>query len=239
MLKLKMRNAGKWMLLLLSGCEGGLNGPLPPWHDVYGNVCAERSAGPSPGCNFYQSGRKIQVEQDPYFDDDTDVFHYSYVTYLDSYGVQQSFLGWVWLSPNGIIYTDSGRALNSEDEVSGRDIVQTAAEQEEQTIQLAGADFSSRYALQEVVGVDVARTLNAWATLTRDRKVRVRTEADLADFSKRLFGVELTRAASGLQAFARNDVAQMRELSSQVASHWSTSPETAEQILKNWQRHIR
>ncbi len=219
-------------LVVLAGCDGSRTYE-PAWFDVYGRSCGSVARGPRPGCNFYADERKIIVTEDPYYTPAT-TFEFNLYYYFDSYGESQFYLGWAWKSPNGILYTDRGQALNAEDETEGRDILESVAGQEEQMIRMAGADFSSRFALQEEKGVEVARTLNAWATLVRDRKVRVRTEADIRAFSKRLFGLELDQAVGAAKSFERGDLSQAYEARAQVAAHWETSPETAGQILKSW-----
>ena len=219
------------------GGGGGGGGPYyQPWYDVYGNYCG--SGDPTPGCNFYADGIKVHDLNDPYYAGGAGVYYeYGLWTFTDSYGFAASYDGWAWLSPSGILYNDIGQALNENAEESSRDIIEDTAKQEEKVVLAAGEGFASRFALQSETGVDVARTLNAWATLTRDRKSRVRTEKDIADFSKRLFGIEVSQAKVALGLAKEGDLSRAKELNAQIANHWGTSPETSAQILKTWYKN--
>ncbi len=225
------------MLLALGACSSGGGHKKDPyyhaWYDVYGYYCG--TGYPTSGCNFYSDGTKIIDYEDPYFNNSYNL-QYAFWTYYDSYGFPASYLGYAWLSPTNILYDQYGYALNETGEETGNDIIEAAAKQLESKIQIAGKGFAEKYALQEATGVDVARTLSDWATLTKDRKVRVRTEKDMADFSKRLFGIDAEAAKAALGTAVQGDLNQVKQLNRQIAEKWGTNPETSEQILRSWYR---
>ncbi|OFZ18945.1 MAG: hypothetical protein A2X94_13430 [Bdellovibrionales bacterium GWB1_55_8] len=198
----------------------------PMWYDVYGRYCG--TGTPSAGCNYYSNGLKIIDIEDPYFNNYYNL-EYAYWEYYDEYGYLSYYLGWAWLSPNDILYNENGRALNETGNEEGRDIVAEAGEQQESAIMGAGKQFASRYALADSVGVRIARTLNDWATLAKSRS---RTEQDIADFSKRLYGVDYTQVTSALAKAAEGDKTEINVALGEMADYWGTTPETSREIVK-------
>jgi hypothetical protein len=220
------------------GCGGGGGGGgviigggdpiVQAWYDVYGYRCG--SGLPKPGCNFFADGAKIVDVEDPYFDTGYYLEKGTWY-YVDSYGYERSYYGWAWLSDTGILYDEFGYALNESNGSAGRDLIAKAAEQEEAMIQAVGKDFASKYALAEDKGVQIARTLSDWATLG---KKRARTDADLADFTQRLYGISVEQAKTALESAKSGDLSALEGLNKEVASNWGTSPETSKEILKAW-----
>jgi hypothetical protein len=236
-------NAGLLILTLfsLTACEtvivqGGGGVYVDPyrraWYDVYGNQCTSYGY-PMAGCNFYADGSKITANQDPYAS--TRSIYFDYWTYTDSYGFRRDYMGYAWLSSTGILYDSFGNALNEMDDGSSQsaDIIASAAEQEEASSRAAGRTLSQKYALAETAGVSIAKTLQDWAVLGRDR---ARTQADVEDFSKRLYGVNLSRATLAVKEAAKGNRQALTEVNIDVAAHWGTNPETSKQILSEWYR---
>ena len=216
---------------------GGGNVYHQPWYDVYGYVCGYDV--PQAGCNFYADGSKIFVTEDPNYTYDNfyNGMQYGAWSYIDSYGYYASYNGWAWLSSTGVLYDEYGYALNEEQEQASRDLIGAAAAKEEAVVQKAGKSLASRYALAEATGVSIARTLNQMATLPK-RLNRARTDADMADFTKRLYGVDLKRAMDAADKASSGDLNELQALNSDVASHWGTQPETSEAILRNWYKDL-
>ncbi len=211
----------------LSGCF------RQPWFDVYGYHCG--NGHPSPGCDFYADGSKIVAVDDPYYNHYTysnDVT-WGYHSYTDVYGYDNSYWGWGWKSPDGILYDDYGRALNADENQSGRDLIANAAAIEEATIRDAGKRFAAKHALAETVGVSIARTLNQMATLPK-RLNRARSSQDLRDFTKRLYGVDLDRLQSATEKAQAGDSSALKAVNADIAKSWGTQPETSEAILRGW-----
>lgn len=213
-----------------SGGGGGGSYPDPgynAWYDVYGYKCG--TGAPSPGCNFYSNGLKIIDLEDPYFKSfyalDYDTWYY-----IDSYGRSSSYVGWAWQSPNGIIYDDWGDALNDETG-KGRDFAADVANQEQNIIKSAGEHFAAKYELDAATGLKIAKVLNDWATIGKDR---ARTEADIADFTTRLYGVDFNKVKGALAEAMAGDKDAMNAVVDEAAANWMTSPETVKEVLKSW-----
>jgi len=237
-----MAVAGLAMLGGLAGCNGGSNGGgggviiIDPvvyaWFDVYGYGCATAAQGPSPGCNYYAWGSdliKIMDFEDPYFND----YYWPEYDYWTFYlnGVLYEYEGWAWLSPNGILYDDYGNALNKKKGSGGRDIVRDVAKAEAKVVEKAGKEVAAKYNLSVSKGIQIARTLNDWSKIGKNR---AKTEKDFAEFSQKLYGVDYTRVKKAVLSAMAGDKAEMKAAVADAAKNWGTNEETMKQVLKNW-----
>ncbi len=220
-----------------TGCggdgDGGGGGVLIPdpgytaWFDVYGRVCGHVS--PRPGCNFYANGLKIIDIEDPYFYSSY-YLTYDYHLFYDSYGFPSEYVGWAWQSPNGIIYDDWGSALNNQDG-KGRDFEADVAKAEKNVVQKAAQHFQAKYELSAETSMKVARVLHDWAKVGKDR---ARTEKDIADFTQRLYGIDLNKVRNALSEVQKGEREALENLVDETATNWGTTPETMKEILKTW-----
>ena len=222
-------NACSGTTVVTTGGGGTVDPYYHAWYDVYGNYCV--NGYPMSGCNFYADGTKISSSGDPYHNSMT--LYYDYWTYTDSYGYGRSYTGYAWLSSTGILYDNYGNALNEMDsDSSSNDVISAASAQESQLNKAVGKAFAQQYALAEDKGITISKTLQDWATLGRDR---ARTTADIADMSKRLYGLDADRTMSAFnQALTSQSQQPLEELNVDVAAHWGTSPEVSKKILKSW-----
>jgi hypothetical protein len=202
------------------------------WYDVYGNYCG--NGYPMSGCNFYSNGTKITMNQDPYYASGHTLIN-DFWTYTDSYGYRRSYTGFAWLSSTGILYDSMGNALNElEEDASSNDLITEAAGMEKASREAAGRLFSQKYALNEEKGLLISKTLQDWAKIGKDR---ARTDEDVADFAKRLYGVDSAQAEKALaEAMISRDAKAVESLNVDVAAHWGTTPEVSKEILKSWYR---
>ncbi len=115
------------------------------------------------------------------------------------------------------------------------DVLAQAAAQEKKVSIAVGKALAQKYALAEDKGVMISKTLQDWATIG---KGRVRTNADVADFSKRLYGLDADKALTAFkQALLTQSQKPVEELNVDVAAHWGTSPEVSKEILKGWYKN--
>jgi len=203
-------------LFALTACNSGSGDPYyASWYDAFGNPCGYGYNSAHPGCDYSQNGLKIQAWQDPFW-------------------MQWKRDGQYWMSPSGIWYDPSGFAINSvqnEPETS-TDVITQAAEQRDQVVKLAGQSLSERYALSEDSGLRIAKSLDDWANLGRER---ARTEADVADFSKRLYGISAQSVQVAIdRATETRSLQPFEDLNVDVAAYWGTTPEVSKKILKKW-----
>lgn len=231
-------------LLTLAGCNnnggGGGGGvviidPIAyAWFDVYGNGCA--TGEPRPGCNyFWYDGQLVKMMdfEDPYFNDYYYNLTYDYYTFYLN-GVLYEYSGWAWISPTGIIYDEYGNALNQRNG-RGRDVVADVAKQEEDIVLTAGKDFAARYSLSEEKGVQIARSLNEWAKLGKER---AKTDADLAEFSQKLYGVDYSQVKAALEAAVAGNNEALKATVAEAAKNWGTSEENMKDVLKGWYKNV-
>ena len=197
------------------------------WFDVYGTYCY--TGRPLPGCNFYGDGAKIRDNEDPYYS--SQYLSFGTWSYTDSYGYQKYYTGYAWLSGDGILYDDYGYALNEQGQDGGRDLMAAAAQQEAAVVAAAAQGLQDRFALSADTSTTIAKTLNDWAVLG---KKHPRTDADVAEFSKRLFGVGVDQLKPAIADAVRGNTQSLETLNNSVASYWNTSPETSKEILTGW-----
>ncbi len=136
---------------------------------------------------------------------------------------------------NGGGYNNYGNNNNngtaSGEDGEGRDLVAIEVKHQEAEIVRAGQNFAAKYALASDTGIHIARTLDSWVALGMQR---ARTDADIADFSKRLYGVSVDQAKNALEKAKKGDPSGIEQTTGEVAHYWGTSPETAKVILKDW-----
>lgn len=214
-MKLSFQIAFSISLFSLVACNSYQGDPYySAWFNVYREPCSSSYGAPHPGCNYFANGTKIMAWQDPY-----------------GYQWQQ---GTYWTSPTGIWYDPSGYALNTaaQSEEPSTDVITQASEEHTEVVRIAGKSLSQEYALSEASGFQIAKSLQDWSSLG---KRRARTEADVSDFSERLYGVKADKVELALARaeFSKN-LQPIEELNLDVAAFWGTSPETSKVILKKW-----
>lgn len=209
---------------LLSGCttvvyydDYGYTG----WYNTYGNQCGSLR----PGCNYWSDGLKIVDVEDPYY-----YSSYSWNQYYSFYYGQT-----VWESPSGLIYNQWGNCLNKAGQANvQRDLISVVSDAEQLTIQGAASDLAKKYSLSAETSMKVARTFNDWAKLGFTRGTKGRTAADLADFTKRLYGVDIKKVGNAMMSATLGDNTALNSTINEVASNWNTNPETMKEILKDF-----
>lgn len=210
---------------LLGGCTVYVNDPgYSGWYNVYGNACGNLR----PGCNYWADGLKIVDYEDPY---------YNGGYYWDSY-YSWYYGEYVWESPSGLIYNQWGNCLNKASAPKiNRDLLATVSASEEKTVQAAAKAFASKYSLSQETSLKVARSFNDWAKLGFLRGTKGRTDSDVADFTKRLYGVEFKKVTSALMSASMGDKAELNNVIKEVAGNWNTSAETMREIVQNFHGH--
>jgi hypothetical protein len=247
---MKMKSMNRSLLALsalalalgLSACGGGSSSGsavvivtpvvLQAWFDVYGVHCAD--GAPHAGCNFYSNGTKIRDYQDPnYYNSAYNGGHYlEYANwgYTDSYGFHQYYNGYAWLSNTGILYSDTGVALNETQGEQGRDLFGDVASQESSVIS-AAAGTLQEYGMAEDKALDFATTLNDFATLP---KTRARTLADVDATMQRMYGVDLNTGKGALEKAMQGDTSGVMALNDVVANHLGMSAEASSKMLRKF-----
>jgi hypothetical protein len=107
-----------------------------------------------------------------------------------------------------------------------KDIVTDIATSDEETISKNGTDFARKFSLSESQGIKVIRTLHDFAAL------QSRSDQDLADFAKRLYGVDPARILSASQNAQLGDPTELDAVVSEAARGFDTTPENMKAIVK-------
>lgn len=214
---------GLTSLLVLASCGGGgssggggvyVSDAYFGWYDEYGYECG--SLGP--GCNYYSDGFQIVDVEDPYWDSPglwDDYYSYYYGEY-------------VYESPSGIIYDDWGNALNKGKEIgNGRDVITNVAEAEKKGLENTAKYYANKFGITQSQGLKLARTLNDFATL------QSRTEQDIADFTKRLYGVNFSNIKNAVEKASEGDQTALQGVISEAASNFNITPESMKTMVKS------
>jgi hypothetical protein len=224
---------GLGLMAGFTGCRPTTGVYVQPWYDVYGYRCG--SGSPSPGCNFYWDGTKIIDLEDPYYSSGN-LLQFGDWDYVDSYGYYQTFYGFGWLSPTGILYDEYGNALNEQGQSESRDMIGGTDAAENQVVAAAAKDFEARFegALSAKASLRIAQNLNDFATFAK-KQGRARTSADLADFSKRLYGIDAKKAEKVFKQAKAGDKSALMAATVEIGTHWdNTDAETTARILKGF-----
>ncbi|MFZ4714303.1 MAG: hypothetical protein ACOYL6_11340 [Bacteriovoracaceae bacterium] len=211
---------------VMTGCNWTVsNDPgYSGWYNVYGNSCGSLRAG----CNYWWDGLKIVDYEDPYYSG-----NYVWSNYYSWYYGQ-----YVWESPSGLVYDQYGNCLNKASAPKiNRDLLTVVSESEAKTINVAAQALASQYKLSSETSLKVARSFSDYAKLGFLRGNKGRTEADIADFTKRLYGVDFNKVSNALTSAALGDKGAINNVINEVAGNWKTSPETMREIVQSFHGH--
>ncbi|MGE3973812.1 MAG: hypothetical protein AB7F59_04720 [Bdellovibrionales bacterium] len=139
------------------------------------------------------------------------------------------------LSPSGVKYAYDGSALNAAQAVgstNGKDVMGTVAEQRADQVKGISEVLQAKFSLDADVSEQAAASLVDWSEIGSKR---ARTHADMAAFSKRVYGIELGRIedVALLARDGKTELAlkEMDSLVGEAAQNWRTSPETMREVL--------
>jgi hypothetical protein len=107
-----------------------------------------------------------------------------------------------------------------------RDMITDLALSEEQLLNAQAQHFSHKFELSEPQGMRLAKLVNEFGT------VRERSEADLADFASRLYGVSPRRILSAVSRAQLGEVSEMNEVVADAAGKFETTPGNMRKIIK-------
>ena len=188
--------------------------PYIGWYNSYGQRCG--SLGP--GCNYYSSGNKITVNQDPYYTSSSGwSYYYSY-----TYGRN------VEVSPTGIVYDQYyGTALNVDNAVDdGKDIVSDVALAQEKRMENTAKYFAQKFTLSDEQGLKVAQTLNEYLVLEK------RSVQDVQAFTQQMYGLSLNTLMSAAASAQKGDLSGVQAAVQTASQHLETSPESVKALVK-------
>ncbi len=114
---------------------------------------------------------------------------------------------------------------------SGRDTVANVGEEEMARVQSTGKKFAAKFSLSEEVGINVAKAFYDYKIIT---KTRTRTEADVNRLTERLYGMQMSRITNSIKEMEKGNLAPVQEAIEDAADHWGTTPETMQEVLKDW-----
>ncbi|MGE3973810.1 MAG: hypothetical protein AB7F59_04710 [Bdellovibrionales bacterium] len=138
-------------------------------------------------------------------------------------------------SPSGMKYGYDGVAINAARTAGGQqgqDVMGTIAEVRADQVKGISEVLQAKFSLDADVSEQAAASLVDWSEIGSKR---ARTHADMAAFSKRVYGIELGRIedVALLARDGKTELAlkEMDSLVGEAAQNWRTSPETMREVL--------
>lgn len=189
------------------------------WYDKDGESCGVLA----PGCNYFVTGLKVTLEQDPDYNTTTGIW-FSYYSNVYDRMVKES--------PSGIIYDElTGQALNRDENAgdAGFDTITEAALSDKRRVRGTSQYLARRFSLSEQQATRVA--------LQIDRFVRLknRTTADVADFTQRLYGVNFDRVLTAVDEYQAGNTSAAEGVVQDAALYLNITPEATQQLM--WELH--
>lgn len=109
-----------------------------------------------------------------------------------------------------------------------RDLITTVSANQNANITKTADLLAKKYSLSATTSLNVAHSLIDWNKLSN------RTEADLADFSKRLYGIDIKKVNSALVLSAQGNNSELDQTIAEAAVNWGTTPENMKNIIKDF-----
>lgn len=117
---------------------------------------------------------------------------------------------------------------NSDGEVKGMssDVVADAGEKEEKFLNASAEFYANEFSLSKEKGLKLAKTLKDFKATTS------RTEADLADFAERLYGINPSKMVSAVSEAQTGDSSALNEVVNEAAEKFGTDADNMKDIVK-------
>jgi hypothetical protein len=109
----------------------------------------------------------------------------------------------------------------------GRDFLTQIAALDEERLERAGSRIAEEFFLSESAGLQVARVLRDFHLATERR-----TEADLADFGARLYGISPQRLLQAVALQQQGEPEALQELVEEGAQRFRTTPENMRRLVR-------
>jgi hypothetical protein len=113
------------------------------------------------------------------------------------------------------------------EEIVSRDMITNAALAEEAVLEAQARHYAEHFALSEEQGFKIARALRDFQAL------ETRTDADLAEFAKRLYGVSPRKIIAAMGKAQAGDNRELNQLTIEAAGNFKTKPENMKRIVKS------
>jgi hypothetical protein len=109
---------------------------------------------------------------------------------------------------------------------SSRDVVTDVATAQEQHVARVAEHFAEKFGLSEEQSLKLARTTEDFAVIEN------RSEQDLADFARRLYGVDPSEIVAAVGSAQAGNAAKLNSLVEEAAANFGTTTATMKEIVK-------
>jgi hypothetical protein len=113
------------------------------------------------------------------------------------------------------------------EEFVSRDMITNASMAEEAMLSAQGKHYASKFSLSEEQGLKIARQIHHFDSL------KTRSDADIAEFAKRLYGVNPRSIIAAVGKAQAGDISELNQLTEQAAKNFSTTPQNMKRIVKS------
>jgi hypothetical protein len=136
---------------------------------------------------------------------------YTYYCYYDAWGYYNC--SYYYYNADGTVETS-------------RDVVTNVANADEERVNTVAQHYAEKFNLSEEQGLKLARTVNDYQML------QTRTEQDMANFARRLYGLNPSDIVSAVSAAQAGQSQQLNALINEAAANFNTTPSTMKEIVK-------
>jgi hypothetical protein len=140
--------------------------------------------------------------------------------YVSTY-VCDEYYDWFY----GYYYTECYYLSSDGEKEVTRDVVTEAADREELALRSASKFYGEKFSLNETKARQMAKVVADFS------KLKDRTDADLAQFAERLYGINTQQLASAVSNAQVGDNSKLNEVISQAADNFQTSRENMKEIV--------
>ncbi len=148
--------------------------------------------------------------------------YYSGGYYNPGYGYSCYYDAWGYYTCGYYYYNADGSVASS------RDVITDVANAQEEHVAVVAQHFAEKFNLSEEQSLKLARTTEDFA-LIQDR-----SEQDLADFARRLYGVNPNEIVAAVGSAQAGDSAKLNTLVEQAAANFGTTTATMKDIVKTF-----
>lgn len=109
---------------------------------------------------------------------------------------------------------------------TSKDEITNIAQAEEAKLAIAGKHYAEKFSLSVEQGTKIAKTLNDF------KAIENRSDADVADFAQRLYGVNPTSIVAAVGKAQAGDNSQLNDVVAEAAKNFNTTQDNMKNIVK-------
>ena len=109
---------------------------------------------------------------------------------------------------------------------TSRDMITDISQEDEIVLQSVAKHYSEKFALGEEQGMKIAQTVRDYSL------VQTRSDQDVADFARRLYGVDPMQVAAAVGSAQAGDNSKLNVLVNEAAKNFNTTSDNMKNVVK-------